>query len=287
MSNELTKKDDNLPISQADYEKLLEESRGEVTQAVDLRPPIISIAGSGANVFMKNDNAIGSKLKGVIIGQTRSNVFWVPDPARDANSKAAHEAFITLFDGINFEIPEPDTFPLCSSFDGIHGSHEAIESNRGLCFGNCNKCFLNQWESDLRGGKGKACKNQKRLLILIENSAIPNLLTLPPTSIRNFEDYCTALVEWGTTPLFVFTSIELEKKSTGAGINYSVAKFILGNKPDSVPKEMIPELIKLRSMFSGAMNIELSIDEVEPEIDESTTASPLDDSENDEESLPF
>src|SRR5690606_22849787 len=53
----------------------------------------------------------------------------------------------------------------------------------------CAPCPLNQWGSDEGGGGGKACKNMVRLYILREGDVFPLMLTLPPTSIKNWSNY--------------------------------------------------------------------------------------------------
>ncbi len=268
-------KNENLPAVVDNNKELMEQSMGEMKETVDFRPPMITIAAAGANVFMKNDKQIGDKVKGVILGQTRANAFWVPDPVKD---QAMSDKFHELFVSPGF-FPEPDDFPLCVSNDGIIGSHEIVDSAEGPCFFRCSKCFLNCFGSDLRGGKGKACKNAKRLLILLPGSDIPNVLTLPPTSIRAFDDYATALFEWKLTPLFVHTTIGLKVKEASGGIKYSVAVFEIGDEPDLVSNEEIADVKAVRKAFLPSVKVDMKLDEVEPADGKGK--------EGDEESLPF
>ena len=261
MPKALVKKEDNLPVNVDEHKDLLEQSRGEMAATADFRPPMITIAPAGANVFMKNEKAIGDKVTGIILGQTRANAFWVPDPSKDS---VGSDRFFELFGGDDIAKTEPDDFPLCTSNDGINGSHEIIDSAEGPCFGSCSKCFLNCFGSDLRGGKGKACKNAKRLLMLLPRSGIPNVLTLPPTSIRAFDDYATALYEWKLTPLFVHTTIGLKIKEASGGIKYSIAVFETGDEPDRISETEIAEVQALRETFLKAVKVDMKLDEVEP-----------------------
>ena len=66
--------------------------------------------------------------------------------------------------------------PLCSSVDGKTGY--------GAPGGVCATCALNQYGS-VEKGKGKACKNIRRLYIMMNNRPDIYLLTVPPTSIKD------------------------------------------------------------------------------------------------------
>jgi len=72
--------------------------------------------------------------------------------------------------------------PDCSSDDGVRGV--------GSPGGACAQCPFSQWESSTKGdGKGQACKAQHRLYTQREKAAFPFILTLPPTSLRNWDVY--------------------------------------------------------------------------------------------------
>lgn len=70
--------------------------------------------------------------------------------------------------------------PTCSSMDGKFGI--------GVPGGSCVNCPLNKYGS-ADDGKGKKCKNLRRVYLLRSGEILPILITLPPTSIRNFSDY--------------------------------------------------------------------------------------------------
>jgi len=106
--------------------------------------------------------------------------------------------------------------PLCSSADGVTGV-----GNPG---GDCASCQLNAWGSG-SGGKGKACKNMRVLYILQDGEIMPVQLTLPPTSIRPYNDFHNIVFtarRRGTCGSIV--QIGLKKMSNGKD-DYSVATF--------------------------------------------------------------
>src|SRR5690606_40186209 len=92
----------------------------------------------------------------------------------------------------------------------------------------CATCPLNQWGSDESGSGGKACKNMVRLYILREGDAFPLMLTLPPTSIKNWANYLAKRVLGkGFRPHQVVTKIGLKREQSRSGIAYSQATFKL------------------------------------------------------------
>lgn len=114
--------------------------------------------------------------------------------------------------------------PNCSSMDGKIG----IDKNGNIR--NCVDCPMNQWGTDTRPdgtpGRGKACKNMHRIYILREGEMFPLLLTLPPTSLKNFGNFIAKRVLGkGLRTWQILTEVSLKKATSGDGIAYSQAKF--------------------------------------------------------------
>jgi len=110
--------------------------------------------------------------------------------------------------------------PDCSSMDAKNGD-----------YGSCASCSFNQWGSDPKDGKGKACKNMHRVYILREGEVLPLLLTLPPTTLKNFSDYIgLRVVTKGYRSHAVITKVGLKKAQNAGGIDYSQAVFALAGK---------------------------------------------------------
>lgn len=58
----------------------------------------------------------------------------------------------------------------------------------------CRTCWANQWESDLQGGRGKACKNTRDLaVVMVDELEDPDLepelflISCSPTSLKSFD----------------------------------------------------------------------------------------------------
>lgn len=109
--------------------------------------------------------------------------------------------------------------PLCSSVDGKTGY--------GTPGGACELCELNRYGTgvDSKGNpsKGKACKNMRQLYILRSGEYMPVLLSLPPTSLRPFNDFMnTAFVSRRRPTWSSVVQIGLRRIENGSS-PYSVA----------------------------------------------------------------
>lgn len=146
--------------------------------------------------------------------------------------------------------------PLCSSSDYVNG--ELVDSNwdeapesakalkakisEGALVCSESHCPLNKWGSiELMGkeGRGKACAELRRMCIWKPGWSIPVILTIPTSSIKAWDEYCSALVIGDLKPHYVTTKMTLEAKSF-PGVTYSVVKFKLMN---IITPEMNTELL--------------------------------------------
>lgn len=114
---------------------------------------------------------------------------------------------------------EDNTPPDCKSDDGKVGV--------GAPGGECATCPLNEWDSG-PSGRGKACSEKRRLYVLQPGSYLPDLLTLPPTSLQGWAEYKRRLSKSAVPYYGVITKISLEQQKGGSGDMYSRAVFSLG-----------------------------------------------------------
>ena len=108
-------------------------------------------------------------IEGVIVFTHRMNGYWPNSFGSSTN-------------------PE-DKIPVCSSMDGKSGLN--IRTGE-IC--ECDKCPCNQYGSDPNGGKGKACKNMRRIYLMRSNDPNLYLLTVPPTSIKEVNKALTRIM---------------------------------------------------------------------------------------------
>jgi hypothetical protein len=106
--------------------------------------------------------------------------------------------------------------PDCSSRDGLTGI--------GDPGGECLPCPLNQWGSG-PAGRGKACREGKQLFLVRGSEILPELLQLPPTSLKACRQYLLRLTGSGIPYYGAITAITLERTKSGGGVAYSEARF--------------------------------------------------------------
>ena len=159
-------------------------------------------------------------ITGVIIYNHATNAYWPGGKEYDDN------------------VP-----PMCSSMDGKTGC--------GLPGGSCAVCEMNQYGTDLSGGKGKACKNMRTLYILRSGEAMPIQLSLPPTSIRPFNEFVNSAFVTRKRPTWAsVVKIGLKKMDNGSNV-YSVATF---QKVGDFTGEQLAQIREYATTFRSQIN---------------------------------
>lgn len=178
--------------------------------------------------------------------------------------------------------------PLCSSPDGAHGwlpaeppvsqlkeadalsvSHPGL---RGEPIENgpyeCRLCPLAQFGSapKSKGGRGQACKSLRRLVLLVDGYTMPVLFTLPPTSIKAWDRYCSGLQNRRSAYFAVKTKFSLDKMSNAAGIEYAVVNVAVADAIDE--PATFAAVREIRNEYRALIG-DLPIEAVEYEVTES------------------
>ena len=91
--------------------------------------------------------------------------------------------------------------------------------------GVCAACPLAKFGSDPKDQRGQACKQMKQLFILRPSNVLPDLLQVPPTSVKNARSYLTRLMAQGAPYYKVLTAVTLNRQKNPSGISYSEAEF--------------------------------------------------------------
>lgn len=139
--------------------------------------------------------------------------------------------------------------PDCSSMDGKTGTTKDGKQRV------CATCPLNQFGSD-PDGRGKACKNMRRVFLLPSSSILPLQLTVPPTSLRNFNDYIAKrIVAKGLRSLDVLTKVTLTKATNKGGIEYSQAVFTLAGRLSAATAEAMRAYAEQAKATTRRVNI--------------------------------
>jgi hypothetical protein len=119
--------------------------------------------------------------------------------------------------------------PDCSSTDCITG--------KGIPGGDCSRCPHAQWSSADEGA-GQACKQVQQLFLLRGDQLLPEVLSLPPTSLKGARQFFVKLTAQGIPYYQAVLRFELEKAQNAAGIQYGrvVMKFIRRLEPEEAAR---------------------------------------------------
>jgi hypothetical protein len=142
--------------------------------------------------------------------------------------------------------------PDCGSFDGITGI--------GDPGGDCKTCPLNQYET-ADEGKGKACKNRRRIYVLREGELFPLLLSLPTGSLKELTKYLKRLLSKGKKSNAFVTRFSLKKATNSGGVLYSQAQFAI-DRPLS-PEEYALIEIMSEQIKSYSRNVAFEYESVD------------------------
>ena len=201
-------------VSLANLDEVLQAEVQTALENIDPRPPRIKISRE-AQAFLLPDGSTEKTLTGVIVYHHKARGYW--------------------------EV-EGQQLPTCSSMDGITGTDENGEQRA------CATCPFNAWGSG-KDGRGKACKEMRWIYVLQEGEIIPSRISLPPTSLGQFDAFVTALAQRKIAPIMKVVRIGLEKTERH-GFTYSVLSQpeVLGD----VEREKIVEMLKLRDSVVAA-----------------------------------
>jgi len=171
------------------------------------------------------DGDVVKKFKGIILHIQNGNVWWEKS-----------------FDETGGNVP-----PDCYSLNGIKPSPQSnmMQANT------CRECKQNVFGSD--GKRGKACKNMKRIYVLMDGYELPVRITAPPTSIRAVNEYGSFLANKGIPSyIMVETQFNLKAASNKDGIKYSeINPIALG--PSAHSKEQADRLLATKKNFYDLM----------------------------------
>ena len=142
---------------------------------------------------------IAKELTGIIVAWRDTRAYWsVPMEQSDGNMP-----------------------PDCYALDARTGT--------GKPGGECAKCPFAQFGSDPRG-EGQACKLVRQLFFLREENFLPEIVTLPASSLKPARQYFMRLASKAVPCYSLFTKISLEKTKNAQGIVYSRATFTSGGR---------------------------------------------------------
>jgi hypothetical protein len=179
----------------ANYDEMLAALAKKATKT---EKPSSSSIGVRAGVLSYNGTPVpGNKLGAIIIASTHANLLY--EGKYDPNNLSNPVCYAYSED--------PDEIELKP-----HPKSSKPQSDK------CETCPMNQWGSDPDGGRGKACKNTRRLALVPDGVTPEDLataevatLSLPVMSVKNWGNYVNKLATlFGMPPLALKTVVSTQ-----------------------------------------------------------------------------
>lgn len=117
--------------------------------------------------------------------------------------------------------------PDCSSSDGItgYGIQSRGDDQTEPASMACKDCTWNQWGSARApgggNGPGKDCNDIAYLYLFRKDARLPDVIVVPPSSLKNIRSYSMKLIQAGKRMSDVVTKLTLGKAQSKSGITYS------------------------------------------------------------------
>jgi hypothetical protein len=195
-------------VDEKQLQELLQSEVQTALENIDPRPPRIKISRE-SQAFLLPDGSTQKTIEGVIVFHHKARGYWEM---------------------------EGQQVPTCSSLDGKMGTDE--NGNTRSCIG----CPHNAWGTG-KDGRGKACKEMRWIYILQDGEIIPSRISLPPTSLGQFDAFVTALAQKRKAPIQKKVRLGLE---TAERHGYKFSALAQPEVIGDTPFNEIPRLIKLR-----------------------------------------
>lgn len=216
-------------------------------------PAKIKIAPGGINQFIFGDETVKSFTAVVLISQIIRG-YWpqgggsnIPPLCSSPDGKR----------GIFADNPDAAQLAAAEAQHTLHPALSFVQKGEPAPSFDCKQfCPLSQWGSGK--GRGKACKEMRRLLVLPEGWTAPALMSLPPTSLRIWDTYCSTLATKGSAYFGVRTTFALEGAKSEGGDPYSYIKLTLGES-FAKDKDMVGAVSEVRRQYRelvSSLNVE-------------------------------
>lgn len=135
--------------------------------------------------------------------------------------------------------------PDCASNDGVTGyGINSLDKDAKPDFHECEKCPWSQFGSDRVTGKGKECSEYMQLYAFRLDSMLPDVIVVPPTSLKTVRKYVISLAGEGKRPWSVLTRLSLEPADRG-GFKTSIIKPAVLRELTPAEVERMAQVVKV------------------------------------------
>lgn len=210
---QISKSEESKALTTVDEDQFF--SIGDNMEGVTIRLPQINILHQAA-LFELPDGSTKKEMKVIILDTNKANAWWeFTDEKKEENKTGSP--------------------PQCFSLDGIKPSNDSEKKQNNFC----NKtCSHNIFGTDKRG-KGKACKNMRRVHVFFSLAdLLPMRLTLPPSSLKDIDAYITSVSAAALPYQKIWTHFSLIKdKEPESGQTFSRISCKMGERltPQQIP----------------------------------------------------
>lgn len=153
------------------------------------------------------------------------------------NAGVARTYYATNYEEGSNEAPD------CYSNDGVRPAPDAEDPQSKQCA----TCPHSQWGSRIteNGKKGKACSEVKRLAVAEPgDEENPMMLRVPPTSLKNWDEYVRKLGKKGANPSMVVTRIGFDHSVSHQLLTFKPVGFITDEMAEAVADVRDSETVK-------------------------------------------
>jgi hypothetical protein len=188
--------------------------------AYDYIPTRLKFPSGGMMAFSVDDtDTIKPPVKAIIAVSQKARAFW---PAKDTAGQpplcSSPDGLMGHFDATSEQVKDAATMAF------RHPALDTLDPEQAAGPWQCAGCPMAEWGSGK--GRGRACKDLRRLIVLVEGWTMPAIMTLPPTSIKAFDTYASACARTRGGAYFTnWTTITLKQDTNPAGIKFSTAQF--------------------------------------------------------------
>lgn len=274
MSNALIALNGSTELS--DVERAIMAEVGDDTDAYDYQATRIKFPSGGARSFsVGDDDDLKPPFNGIIAVSQKARAFW---PSKDS---LGQPPLCSSPDGrLGFYDPDSELVTDAAAYHIRHPALQEMDEAKVRGPYQCARCPLAQWGSG--NGRGQACKTLRRMIVLVEGWNVPAIMTVPPTSVKVFDNYASARArERGSAYFTVQTKFELESAtSVESGVKYSVLKLSVSRPLDEAE---IAAVIEIRHQYSDLVR-EMGITEDDYAVDVTASDGMA---QEDAEDMPF
>lgn len=194
---------ENLPVN---WE---EQMKADAKAQLSAERPALAIMSLKSGVMSIGDEAVpGNEIDAIIVASIAENTYYS-----------------TRYD------PNVRTNPDCYALgEGKATDLVPYEQSKNRQHTDCASCPMFEWGSDPNGGRGKACKERRRMAMIPADGASEMvLLSIPPTSLKNWANHVARVV--ATTGMSTAGVVTKIKVVPSAKNQFEVTFAVVGNVP--------------------------------------------------------